>query len=294
MHVLIVTKITNYELHGDSTEAKVARGLVSRDALDRLKAAHEEHHATLSQLKSVLDRAQVKYREVSREKQVSPLGPESVVITVGGDGTLLAASHQMPQGGLLVGIRSSHSSVGYLCCAGPGQVEKVVRGIQSGTLGMEAIPRLKASLYRAETGESAETMPVLNDFLYANAHPAATTRYRLSVGAHTELHRSSGIWVATGIGSTAAIFAALGEKRPIHDPLAQYRVRELYRLSNPPPQLDGGLFDPQKKEFEIENRCQDAILALDGQHGVESLHYGDRIRFLPAPSLKLARFLESK
>ena len=294
MRVLIVTKVTNYDLHGENTEAKVARGLVSKDALERLKVAHHEHHQTLSQLRSTLDRYKIAYDEVSRERQTQPLAPDAVVITVGGDGTLLAASHQMPEGGVLVGIRSSNSSVGYLCCAGPAHLEKVVQALDKGSLGVEHIPRLKAQIYRAETGDSVMTLPVLNDFLYANTHPAATTRYRLTLGDRSELHRSSGIWVATGIGSTAAIFAALGEKRPVHDPLVQFRVRELYRLSNPPPQLDGGLFDPALVEFEIENRCQAALLALDGQYGVENLQYGDRMRFLPATSLRLARSFEGR
>jgi NAD+ kinase len=291
MDVLIVTKITNYELYGTSTESKVARGLVSQDALDRLKIAHQEHHATLDQLKATLDSHKIAFEQVSREDETPIQVSDRVVVTVGGDGTLLAASHRMPQGGVLIGIRSSQSSVGYLCCAGPGQVGAVVQSIKERRVGVEKIPRLKAQVYRAESGDSLTTMPILNDFLYANAHPAATTRYRLTFGDVTELHRSSGIWIATGIGSTAAIFAAMGEKRPSHDPLVQYRVRELYRLSNPPPQLDGGLFDPEMIDFEIENRSQHAILALDGQYGVEKIHYGDRIRFLPASYLKLGRTL---
>jgi NAD+ kinase len=289
MRVLIVTKITNYELHGLSTEAKVARGVVSKDALERLKSAHSEHYHTLKLLKLRLDEAGIDYGQISREKQRSPSDPDATVITIGGDGTMLAASHQMPFGGRLIGMKSSHSSVGYLCCVGPGDEDKLVQALIKGTVKTQAIPRLKAAIRRTESGNQVMTDTILNDFLYANANPAATTRYRLNYGTESELHRSSGIWIATGVGSTAAIFAAGGEKRPHTESLAQYRVRELYRLSNPPSNCDGGLFNPENETFEIENRCQDAILALDGQHGVEVLHYGDRVSFLPAHPIDLAK-----
>ncbi len=291
MGVLIVTKITNYELHGETTEAKVARGVVSQDALDRLRTAHGEHYKTLKTVKKLLKEAGVPYEEVSREKRRTSSDQGDTIITIGGDGTLLAASHQMPDGGRIVGIRSSHSSVGYLCCAGPGEEDRVIQSLVCDTVRTESIPRVKAMIRRTDRTEEFTTEPILNDFLYANANPAATTRYRLNVDNDTELHRSSGIWIATGVGSTAAIFAAGGEKRPGTDTLAQYRVRELYRLSNPPPRFDGGLFDPDSTPFEIENRCQNAILALDGQHGVELLNYGDRIRFVRAHPINLARSL---
>lgn len=289
MRVLIVTKITNYELHGATTEAKVARGVVSQDALDRLRSAHSEHYQTLKIVKKCLKEAGVEYLEISREKQRPSSHEGSTIITIGGDGTLLAASHQMPLGGRIVGIRSSHSSVGYLCCAGPGEEDKLVQSLVKDLIKTEPIHRIKAAIRKTDRIDEVITEPILNDFLYANANPAATTRYRLTVDSDRELHRSSGIWVATGVGSTAAIFAAGGEKRPGTDAMAQYRVRELYRLSNPPPRYDGGLFDPDKVIFEIENRCQSAILALDGQHGVEMLNYGDRIRFLWANPINLAR-----
>ena len=49
------------------------------------------------------------------------------------NGTLLAASHRMVAGGRIYGIRSSVSSVGYLCCVGPDEIETLVKGIISNT-----------------------------------------------------------------------------------------------------------------------------------------------------------------
>ena len=289
MTVLIVTKTTNYELHGPTIEAKMARGGVPSDAVARLKTAHQEHHDTVGSLRRALYRAEIPFLEVSRDE---PRATEhDIVITVGGDGTLLAASHQMARGGTIFGLKSSFSSVGYLCCAGPGDAETLVEAIKSGLYKAVKVPRLVAKIFRLDTGTTTQSVPVLNDFLYTNVNPAATTRYKLSYGEKSEIHRSSGIWVATGVGSTAAIYAAGGEKRPLDDPYAQYRVRELYRLGHEVPTLDSGFFDPSLESLRIENRCPQAILALDGQHGSLELAYGDRVAFEWAPPVELVRQL---
>lgn len=289
MLVLVVTKTTNYELHGARVEAKLEQGRISKESLLRLKTAHDEHYATLKRLHEVLARNLVDYIEVTREHEHPPLGNYEAVITVGGDGTLLAASHRMVTGGRLYGIRSSPSSVGYLCCAGPDEIEVLVQGIVADTIPTVTVSRLSAEIYRVDTALIDTTPPVLNDFLYTNSNPAATTRYKLSFQDHTETHRSSGIWVATAAGSTAAILAAGGERRPIEDLKAQFKVRELYRLGHVQPRLDGALFEAGQDVVEIENRCPEAILALDGQHGIVPLTYGDIVRFQSAAPITLGR-----
>ena len=290
MTVLIVTKTTNYELHGPSIEARMARGGVPSDAVQRLKVAHKEHHETVGALRAALQQEGIAFQEVSRGE---PLVTEhDIVITVGGDGTLLAASHQMARGGTLFGLRSSFSSVGYLCCAGPHDVGRLVKAISQGQFQVARVPRLLAEIFRIETGQIERTVPVLNDFLYTNVNPAATTRYKITFGGKAEIHRSSGLWIATGVGSTAAILAAGGEKRPLDDPYAQFKVRELYRLGHEVPEIEGGLFNPSTETIEIENRCPQAILALDGQHGSLELAYGDRLSFRWAPPVELVRKLE--
>jgi NAD+ kinase len=288
MVVLIVVKTTNYELHGAVIEAKVAQKRVSEDALTRLKTAHSEHYRTLAALKEALAKAGLAFDEVSRDRQ-QPQRSYDVVVTVGGDGTLLAATHQMAAGGLIFGVRSSNSSVGFLCCAGPDDTGTLVRSIVDGSYRFEDVPRLTAELRRIDRGETVVTKPVLNDFLYTNSNPAATTRYKITFRGKAEAQRSSGIWVSTGAGSTAAILAAGGSRRPLTDSLAQFRVRELYRLGVVEPEIDGGLFDPEAETLEVENRCPQAILALDGQHGMMELVYGDMVRFRRAPPIRLGR-----
>ncbi len=288
MNILIVTKTTNFELHGQAIGENISQGRVSSDALSRLVLAHDEHYETLESLKEQLDLQGISYRLVSRDSRWSWDGTYDAVVSVGGDGTLLAASHNIQSVGRLIGIRSSQSSVGYLCSAGIGEIKPLVENLKNGTILWQAVSRVKAQLTKASTGETVETVPVLNDLLYANANPAATTRYKILFRDRYETHRSSGIWFATGMGSTAAILAAGGERRPQTDSLFQFRVRELYKLGHKIPEIEGALFDPDIDHVEIENRCPQAILATDGQHGNLELGYGDIVKIKTGPLLHVA------
>ncbi len=289
MRILIVKKTTNFELHGPAVEERVAQGRVSPDAILRLKRAHSEHYATLARMAKALATSQLDYEIVSRDDERSQTSTEGydAVVTVGGDGTLLAASHYLAGDTVLFGVRSSESSVGYLCCAGPDDPERLIATIAQGGQRTLRVERLHAVVRQAETGLEVKTAPILNDFLFTNANPAATTRYRLNFKDQAEVHRSSGIWIATGVGSTAAILAAGGTMRPKDDSLFQFRVRELYKLSRPTPMIDGAIFDPARAPLLIENRCPQALLAMDGQHGVMELKYGDTVRFERAPPVRL-------
>jgi NAD+ kinase len=292
MKVLIVTKTTNYELHGQVIGENIKQGRVSSDALSRLVLAHDEHYATLEKLKEQLDDYDIDYEEISRDSDWRWDGTSGLwdaVLSVGGDGTLLAASHNILQPGRLIGVRSSESSVGYLCCAGMQDIGKLVSALAGGTIAWQQVSRVQAEIRKAEADKTLMTVPVLNDLLYTNANPAATTRYKIRFRDRSETHRSSGIWVATGVGSTAAILAAGGERRPQDDRLFQFRVRELYKLGHKLPEIEGGLFDPAEDLFEIENRCPEAILATDGQHGYLELTYGDTFTLKRGPDLLLAR-----
>src|SRR4029434_11165662 len=66
----------------------------------------------------------------------------------------------------------------------------------------------------------------LNDLLVAHANPAAMTSYTIQLGTISEPQRSSGLWIATAAGSTAAIRAAGGRMLPLRSRKLQYLVTE--------------------------------------------------------------------
>ncbi len=139
----------------------------------------------------------------------------------------------------------------------------------------------------------SRSFPILNDVLFTNANPAATSQYILNVGSQQEFHKSSGIWLATAVGSTAAILAAGGCEYDVARSAISIRVRELYKAGGQMPSLIGGIFSLEQTSFMIENRCEHALLALDGQHGAVSLDYGDRVTVERAPDLQLAQTLRN-
>jgi NAD+ kinase len=156
------------------------------------------------------------------------------------------------------------------------------------TLPWVQVERLAAEIHFVRHGGTQRTEPVLNDFLYTHLNPAATTRYRLQWGDQKEDQLSSGIWMSTGVGSTAAIRTAGGEATSLQDSRFQFYVRELYSPPSRPCMLQTAFFTPEAASFSIENYSERAILAFDGQHGKVDLRYGDRVRFLRGPRLTLA------
>ena len=70
--------------------------------------------------------------------------------------------------------------------------------------------------------------------------PAAMTSYTLDIGSVSEPQRSSGLWIATAAGSTAAIRAAGGCILPLRSRKLQYLVRGAVqrRPVSPPAQWD--------------------------------------------------------
>ena len=124
------------------------------------------------------------------------------MITVGGDGTLLSASHAVTRVPML-GVNSAPShSVGFFCGAKRGQARPAILSAVSGDLHKMVLSRMSVRV----NGKTI-TDRVLNEALYCHASPAATTRYILRLGDVEEEQKSSGFWIGPAAGSTAARFA---------------------------------------------------------------------------------------
>lgn len=290
MAVLIVRKPTNLEQHGSVVSSRQS---VSMEQLELLKKAHLEHYRCLDLLRAELNYRGIVFTEVNRE-DAWPNQAFDAVFTVGGDGTLLTASHLVEDGSIpFIGLRSSEESVGYLCAGGSLEIRKIISGLENESLVFEQRQRLRAIVTKASDGSQLKSSSVLNDLLYTNSNPAATTRYNIQFGDCKERQKSSGIWFATPTGSTAAISAAGGFKQKSDEKVFQFAVRELYQPQNH--SISKSRFDPDRPEdsLVIENHCSDAILAQDGDRGIIGLSFGDSISFERAVPLKIAASLVS-
>ncbi len=126
------------------------------------------------------------------------------------------------QGRANLGVNSSRSSsFGHLCAANENNLAKVLDDIQSDNMKTCRLTRLELRLNGKLLPELA-----LNELLIAHSHPAATSRYLISLHGKKEEHRSSGIWVGTATGSSGSIRSAGGTVLPITEAKYEYLVRE--------------------------------------------------------------------
>lgn len=288
--VVVATKTSAWQRHSLWYEEQFRRGSLAEADYERIRRADSEHLETVQKVKEAFSAAGLDFRCVPVDSPDWAIDSNTeVLVTLGGDGTLLTASHRVGnQAVTMFGLRSSGTSVGYLCAGGLERLGELVTSIQKREFKVLLAARFHGEIHAAGQSEVKLTPPALNDFLYSNANPAAMTRYKLSLGDRHEEQKSSGMWLSTALGSTAGILAAGGVSQPRQDRNFQFVVRELYRIAGKNFYLVNGFFDPDKKILTIENRCENAILAADGNHSVTELGWGDRIVFKRSMSLRIA------
>lgn len=186
---------------------------------------NEEHIATLTELYELLKKLGIKFKAVGLG-QLKSIGKVDLVITVGGDGTVLNASHFVDKSPIM-GIKSfGRKSVGYFCAATRQTMEKYIRQLIEGKRKPIDLHRLQVSINGQKLDELA-----LNDVLFTHISPASTSKYKLAIGEKAEEQKSSGVWVSTAAGSTAAIRAAGGKVLSLDSDKIEYLVREPYAVS---------------------------------------------------------------
>ena len=227
-----------------------------------LVSAAQTHERTLAAVVATLAERGVACLQVQVEDLSAPsrqaIAAARLVVSVGGDGTLLTASHWV-RDGLLLGVNSAPGdSVGFFSLATLETFAAVLGRILGGELHPVAVARLALTLDGRPLPE-----PALNDVLAVHEHPAATSRYLLRVKESEEEHRSSGLWISTAAGSTAGIASAGGRRLPLRSRRLQFRVRELYRAPGRTYALASGFVAPGEA-LVVESRMEDGWLFLDG------------------------------
>ena len=278
--VVLVTKHTSYrEFVERRRDDETLRLLLDRDVtVADIKAAHEEHECTLRQVETALHELGARIQVVSIPHQPFSVRGVALVVTVGGDGTLLAASHQCDAHTPVLGVNSAPStSVGFFCGLKPGRrLRSSLEKALEGTLPSMALARMEVRLNRRLISRR-----VLNEALFCHASPAATSRYIAQVGSEVENHKSSGFWIGPAAGSTAAQHSAGGKILPMASKRLQFVVREPYTLT-------GRLrftrtLVREGEALIVYNKMREAKLFLDGPHYVIDIGLGARLRFSLSP-----------
>jgi NAD+ kinase len=185
--------------------------------------AHEQHVRVVDQVVEALEKAGVETLLLhGAQAEFDPLGAH-LIVTVGGDGTLLAASHNVSNVPIL-GVNSApRYSVGFFCAARGREAVRTLRKALEGE-----VPSVRLNRMAVRINGQLRSERVLNEALYCHAEPAATSNYIVQAGGRREEQRSSGFWVGPAAGSTAAMRSAGGRILPLTSKKLQMVVREPY------------------------------------------------------------------
>lgn len=268
--IAIVVKRTTYrKFVVEDHDPLIAKLVRRRDpSVSRLKQTHETHEATMREVEAAIAKigAQVVHRGGPRFR----IPKADLVVSVGGDGTLLAASHQIGDGIPLLGVNSApETSVGFFCGAQKGNIANMLERALAGRLRAVELTRMRVDL----NGKCIHAR-VLNDALVCHASPAATSRYILHIEDGEEDQRSSGMWIGPAAGSTAAQRSAGGRILALDSQKIQYVVREPYTPAGGHFRFAKGLVEPGE-ELVIRSKMREAKIFLDGHRIVHSMTIGD-------------------
>lgn len=272
MRVLVVYKKSRYRIYLlERKNKRMARLIRARhDSVRAMLEAHEAHERALERVCEILRRAgvdlAVRYRaELARDGY-------DLIVTVGGDGTLLEAARVITDTPVLAVNSSRRHSVGFFCGADEGDMEERIALALAGKLRAVPLSRAAVTVDGAPVGP-----PVLNDVLFCNDNPAVTSRYVLRVGRVREAQKSSGIWIGTPAGSTAALRSAGGDLLPVRARKIEWVVREPYAPpGGPPVRLRKGVCGPAA-QVGILNAMRQAMLYFDGGHRKSVVEMGQLI-----------------
>ncbi len=251
-----------------------------RDPLvEDIAIAHANHAAAMEAVRRVLDKSGL---EVVWRHHIEDISPDDfdLVITIGGDGTVLHASHAIAKTPVLAVNSSPTTSVGFLTAAGASGFEHALESVLRGQFAPVRLARMQV-----EVNGEVVTRRALNDVLFSHVCPASTTRYVISYDGKSEAQLSSGIWVATAAGSTAAIRSAGGRMMPPRSSRLQFVVREAFPRGGIRERVEPALtrgFISGGQKLEIRSKTEAARLYVDGPHVVFPVEFGDRVSFAPS------------
>lgn len=276
-NVEVVLKRSSWRKWVDQeADPQIARLIAAGDETVRhMLASHADHTETIEEVRRALADLGLVARWSDRPHDFQVSEDSELVVVVGGDGTLLGASHGVGPNVPVLGVNSSPEySVGFFCGAKKGHVEEALVAALDGTLRSSVLARMRVEL----NGQPLHNR-ILNEALFCHISPAATSRYILRLlGADNrvvleEEHRSSGVWVGPAAGSTGAQRSAGGKTLALTSGDLQYVVREPYR----PERRDLGLVGliGEGESLAMKSAMRHSSIFLDGDQIVHGVIIGD-------------------
>lgn len=292
--VIVVVKRSSYSRFvEDEGDPRAKQLLRKKDpSVARWLVSHREHTRTVEAVIDALDRLGARALVLRRAHAAFDAADAALVVAVGGDGTLLAASHNVGNTPIL-GVNSAPAfSVGFFCSAQRKNIQRTLGDALEGRLDSLTLTRMSVALNGRERSRR-----VLNEALYCHLSPAATSRYLLSHRRVCEPQKSSGFWLGPAAGSTAALHSAGGRVLPLRSKKLQVVVREPYAPAGTRYRLLRFTVSPGEK-LEAQSMMQDACMFLDGPYRQIGVSLGDVATFRVSPEplrvLGLGRHIDAR
>jgi len=279
MKILVVYKPSNLTAYLAAMKHREQRPVARLKQL--LMRAHRDHERSLFYVKETLQKWTLNYDLKCRD-EIKGINEQDyqLIVCVGGDGTLLSVAPYLKKIPVLALNSAPRDSVGFFSCTKAMQFKSIMRAILNKKHHPQTLARMQVRINQKILKE-----PILNEVLLAHPSPACTSRYCLMLPhlKQKETQRSSGIWVATAAGSSAAIHSAGGRLMPLYAKRLQYVVREPYVPPHTKPyQLQKGVI-LNTACVQIESLMPQAKLYCEGTLREIDIHFADVIELSMHP-----------
>lgn len=224
-----------------------------------LKPKHNEEKNTLKTVFNRLNKSEVTYYAVPRQKirEIKNINKKyELVIAVGGDGTFLKASQHITSLPIL-GVNSDVSrKEGCLMQCKKDDFEKKFGKLIKDDFKIMKINRLNTKIGKRELPSA------LNEVFISHKSPYKISKFDFYIGKKYEYQKCSGIIISTAIGSKGWATSAKGRVIPIKSRDYQYVIREPYQGRLHQHKFIKGIIRPNENAT-IKILKNDYILAID-------------------------------
>jgi hypothetical protein len=192
-NVLLSTKQTGLEYYRHSYDDP--RKVFPKRLVDKKEKENREHYENYENIKKILAEYRIPFQRI-----YMPYGAyeefkdRDLIISIGGDGTVLNSAHYILDDTPILTINSEKDSTGALCQITAKMFEKTLNKILNDDYGVEKWTRVEGKL-----GHNVGL--ALNDIVFQKPN-GAMVDYNLSLNGKSEEQRSTRIIVSTGAGST--------------------------------------------------------------------------------------------
>lgn len=195
-NILLSTKKTALEYYKEQSDS--FENDLPPEELRNTRERHAAHYKSLNQIKDILKKHNISFDKVyTPYAEYDDFKDRDLIISVGGDGTVLNSAHYVIDKTPILTVRSERQSKGALCNVDTDNFETALERILKDEFFIEEWTRAEGKL-------SQQRVLALNE-IYAGLLYAfkGAARYELSFKDKIETQMSSGIVISTGAGSTA-------------------------------------------------------------------------------------------